>query len=236
MRRPVADKRIIVHSYSIEDEGLFFSILFLPIYVKDAQMKVLLFCIYFLIILTITETAKAAIAYPFEDHATSNLSGFSTVRRPLGEMPDSRDWFFGHLYKMPHDGASGFDFDIPAIFAQENKVPEPGGHEDLHIPILSADESIVLISGPPLYRRDHFHGPHPIGHSRLSEDMINCFNAGYMKNETSLDLTAPAAHNSQGGIQTIGYDVIDVVPAPGAFILGSVGLSIIGWLRRNRTL
>ena len=199
-------------------------------------MKVLLFCIYFLIIFTITETVQAAFTCPSGGHATSNPSGFSTLRRPLWEMPDARGRFFGYLHRAPHDGAPGLDFDIPAIFAQENKVSEPGGNEDLHIPILSADESIVLISGPPLYRRDHFHGPHPIGHSRLSEDMINCFNVGYVKNETSLDLTAPAAHNSQGGIQTIGYDVIDVVPAPGAFILGSVGLSLIGWLRRNRTL
>ena len=66
----------------------------------------------------------------------------------------------------------------------------------------------------------------------LRPNMVECFNTEHKKNESSSDLMVSVLlHN-----QSAGYDVIDVVPSPGAFILGGIGLGVVGWLRRRRTL
>jgi hypothetical protein len=182
---------------------------------KDVKMKTLLFYMNFLIILSITQTAQAAITRSSDDPATSGFSGSSILDSPI--------LLFEHK-------AASFGFDIPAIFTQEKKDSENDRGEDLNASILPSGGSAAVISGHFLHISDYFDDCHPIGRLRFSVD------AKYTKYEGLSEPTFFITSNNQSRIQDIGYDFIDVIPAPGALILGSVGLSMIGWLRRHRTL
>jgi hypothetical protein len=194
---------------------------------KDVKMRTWVFFISFLVILSLTQVAQAVIACSLQEPLRSNLSGLS--------MPDSRFALFEHLYGTPYNGALSFDFDAPAIFAHAKTNSRLDGNDPYDGPIFSGSTGDGVVSGHFLHS-DYFMDHQPIGHSWLSEGMIEWVNAKYEENEGSPDLMNSAISNNEGRIQDIGYDVIDVVPSPGAFILGSVGLAMIGWLRRHRTL
>ena len=81
-------------------------------------MKTFIFCMSFVTIVSVTETAKAAITCLLQDDTASGFSGYS--------IPDTQFSFFQYL-------TSSDDFDIPAMFNQGKPISGPVWNEDVNV-------------------------------------------------------------------------------------------------------
>jgi hypothetical protein len=160
----------------------------------------------------------AGMTCVLQQSKTSDFSGWS--------IPDPRFSVFKHFHWTAHGGVSNFDLDVSKIFYQVEMIKNHTGigYLNTHVPV--TDKS------------DHLGSDHFLDSFSRSESHYSIENSGsaadFMINESSSDPAFFVPFNHQNGIPDIRNDIIDIVPLPSAFILGGLGLGMVGWLRRQR--
>ncbi|MEJ2702647.1 MAG: hypothetical protein P8Z79_09425 [Sedimentisphaerales bacterium] len=205
-------------------------------------MKRLVFCLVLFPILPVSERAKAAIADPLSLQAplTSGLHG----SRILGmgfPILEYQGWNVGYLDAAVCGGEPRSGFGMAAMFAQGK---EWAGFSMEESPSRWSEETLACALGLRPEESDwtdsgllgHLSGHDSMGDSHFAPSVIECLHVGDLALGISLAPSEFAPAGLQGGLTDMGYNGIEVLPIPGAIILGAVGTGIIGWLRRSRTL
>jgi hypothetical protein len=208
------------------------------------KKKLMIFCIAVGLSLTLAAPSFAAITLNVDPTSLADGDYWGTTAKPagiistpygdiifLGQIRNSGDQdLAGKVFDVqdwddpdPRNASLTFDFD--AKYEVRSLTFSYGGNAD-SIVVEAWDGSSTLL--------DSFSGVTDDGDPIGPET----FNAGIGNSIYKLTWKDPVGSDPQ-----IKYDLaslngitLEVIPAPGAILLGSIGVGFVGWLRRRRTL
>ena len=211
-------------------------------------MKRTTLCISLFLIIATTKPANAQYTHPLslQDPVTSGFIT-NTVENC------SRGWRFhvndpgfavGQLgvYSVVSSNVSHtltlFDFATQDILAQVTTTPGTGWiFEDLVTPVPLVEGSDYIVSVHFGDTGGYYYGSRAwIGDSWFPTGTIEYLDMRYGNGVGPSVFPTSVLSDYQYGVPDIGYAEYNVIPAPGALLLGSIGLGMVSWLRRRKTV
>jgi len=212
-------------------------------------MKKLVICATMMLITMIAAPmAEATVSIDLSGASTGtliNAPGGSFASLFSGQVPVGSTGISGSptgpLTLAPTFGLN-VEFWDPAVSPASNSIlPQPGNTSPLSVLLDSQASSITWTMGhasPPSSVDINFYASdgslvHSVNQSLIAN--YNVYSFGGFGNFAGLTIYN---NNDPAGLrfQNFSYEAVSTVPAPGAILLGGIGVSIVGWLRRRRTL